>query len=122
LIHWTMDCTYIGKGENCDVVLTGPYRRFSRPLIFQSARVAPRTSPEQWLAILNPSSLCCMWSRCRLTPGLNPEFGGPLLSELSAQREAEARKALEAFLADRFRNMKVKRLVRSGDPAQEIVE
>ena len=52
----------------------------------------------------------------------NLEFGGPLLSELPAQREAEARKALEAFLADRFRNMKVKRLVRSGDPAHEIVE
>lgn len=52
----------------------------------------------------------------------NLSFGGPLLSELPAQQEAEARKALEVFLADRFRNMKVKRLVRSGDPAQEIIE
>jgi len=45
-----------------------------------------------------------------------------LLSDLPALLEAEARKALETFLTDRFRNMKVKRLVRSGDPAHEIVE
>lgn len=50
------------------------------------------------------------------------EFGGTALTELAANRTAQARKQLDAFLAAELGNSQVNRLVLEGDPAQKIVE
>lgn len=50
------------------------------------------------------------------------EFGGTALTELAANRTAQARKQLDAFLAAELGHSQVNRLVLEGDPAQKIVE
>jgi Universal stress protein UspA and related nucleotide-binding proteins len=50
------------------------------------------------------------------------EFTGPLVSAFPAERRTEAESLLANFLPDEFRNMNVRRIVLSGDPAGEIVE
>src|ERR1700682_243824 len=50
------------------------------------------------------------------------EFTGPLVSALPVERRREAEPRLANFLPDEFRNMNVRRIVLSGDPAGEIVE
>jgi nucleotide-binding universal stress UspA family protein len=50
------------------------------------------------------------------------EFIGPVVSALPAERRSEAEARLANFLPDEFRNMNVRRIVLSGDPAGEIVE
>jgi nucleotide-binding universal stress UspA family protein len=50
------------------------------------------------------------------------EYMGPVVSVLPAERRREAEARLANFLPDEFRNMNVRRMVLSGDPAGEIVE
>jgi nucleotide-binding universal stress UspA family protein len=50
------------------------------------------------------------------------EFTGPVVSALPAERRSEAEALLANFLPDEFRNMNVRRVVLSGDPAGEIVD
>jgi nucleotide-binding universal stress UspA family protein len=50
------------------------------------------------------------------------EFIGPVVSALPADRRSEAEALLENFLPDEFRNMNLRHVVLSGDPASEIVE
>jgi len=50
------------------------------------------------------------------------EFTGPVVSTLPTERRSEAEGLLANFLPDEFRNMNVRRIVLSGDPAGEIVE
>ncbi len=50
------------------------------------------------------------------------EFTGPVVSTLPAERRSEAEALLANFLPGEFRNMNVRRIVLSGDPAGEIVE
>src|ERR1700674_1212892 len=50
------------------------------------------------------------------------EFTGPVVSALPAERRREAEALLANFLPGEFRNMNVRRIVLSGDPASEIVE
>ena len=49
------------------------------------------------------------------------EFGGPAISTLPDEAKREAESRLDTFLAEEFRNLNVRRVVRSGDPAGEIV-
>jgi nucleotide-binding universal stress UspA family protein len=49
------------------------------------------------------------------------EFTGPVVSTLPAERRSEAEGILANFLPGEFRNMNVRRVVSSGDPATEIV-
>src|ERR1700681_87758 len=50
------------------------------------------------------------------------EFTGPVVSALPAERQSEAEVLLANFLPDEYRNMNVRRIVLSGDPAGEIIE
>jgi nucleotide-binding universal stress UspA family protein len=50
------------------------------------------------------------------------EFTGPVVGALPAERRSEAEALLANFLPGEFRNMNVRRIVLSGDPAGEIVE
>jgi nucleotide-binding universal stress UspA family protein len=50
------------------------------------------------------------------------EFTGPVVTTLPVERRSEAEGLLANFLPDEFRNMNVRRIVLSGDPAGEIVE
>ena len=50
------------------------------------------------------------------------ELGGIVESELAKNREAQLEKHLQAFVAEEFGNMPVRRLIHSGDPAGNIVE
>src|SRR5262249_38797043 len=50
------------------------------------------------------------------------QFTGPVVSTLPAEQRSQAEKLLANFLPGEFRNMNVRRVVLSGDPAGEIVE
>lgn len=50
------------------------------------------------------------------------EVGGAALSELYAARAAQARKDLDAFLAEDLKKFRVERVLIEGDPARKIVE
>jgi nucleotide-binding universal stress UspA family protein len=50
------------------------------------------------------------------------EFTGPVVSTLPSERREDAEKLLANFLPGEFRNLNVRRVVLSGDPATEIVE
>ncbi|MCS7316581.1 MAG: universal stress protein [Bryobacterales bacterium] len=50
------------------------------------------------------------------------EFGGAVLTDLAANRKAQARERLEAFLAAELRGSRVRRLLADGEAAQTIVE
>jgi nucleotide-binding universal stress UspA family protein len=50
------------------------------------------------------------------------EVGGSMLTELYANRSAQVEKELAAFLASELRDIKVRRIVLTGDPASRIVE
>ena len=50
------------------------------------------------------------------------EFTGPVVSTLPSERREDAEKLLANFLNGELRNMNVRRVVLSGDPATEIVE
>jgi nucleotide-binding universal stress UspA family protein len=50
------------------------------------------------------------------------EFGGAVMSDLAANRSAQARKQLEAFLASELSGVSLQRVLLEGDPAQQIVQ
>ncbi|MGB9605608.1 MAG: universal stress protein, partial [Bryobacteraceae bacterium] len=50
------------------------------------------------------------------------EFGGAVLTDLVANRRAQARERLETFLEGEFGDLRVRRLLLEGDAAQTIVE
>ena len=50
------------------------------------------------------------------------EFTGPVVAALPVERRSGAESLLANFLPGEFRNMNVRRIVLSGDPASEIVE
>jgi nucleotide-binding universal stress UspA family protein len=50
------------------------------------------------------------------------DFSGSVMSTLPADRKREAETLLAKFLPDEFRNMNVRRVLVSGDPAGEIVQ
>src|SRR5437870_137204 len=50
------------------------------------------------------------------------EFAGPVINSFPEERRSEAEKLLANFLPGEFRNMNVRRMVLSGDPATEIVQ
>ncbi len=50
------------------------------------------------------------------------EVGGAVLNELFAARAAQARKDLDAFLAEELAGLRIERILLEGDPARKIVE
>lgn len=50
------------------------------------------------------------------------EFGGAVLTDLAANRKAQARQRLETFLAEELEGIPVRRLLAEGEAAQTIVE
>ncbi len=50
------------------------------------------------------------------------EFGGAVLTDLAANRKAQARERLETFLARELEGVRVRRLLAEGEAAQTIVE
>ncbi len=50
------------------------------------------------------------------------EFGGTVMNDLVANRAEQARKQLDTFLEDELRDVRVRRELLEGDPAQRIVE
>ncbi len=50
------------------------------------------------------------------------EFGGAVLTDLAANRKAQARERLETFLAHELEGVRVRRLLAEGEAAQTIVE
>jgi nucleotide-binding universal stress UspA family protein len=50
------------------------------------------------------------------------EFGGTVMTELAADRAAQAQAQLDTFLADELKDSRVKRVLLEGDPAQKIIQ
>jgi nucleotide-binding universal stress UspA family protein len=50
------------------------------------------------------------------------EVGGPMLSELFANRSVQVRQQLDGFLTEELKGLRVERVLTEGDPASKIVE
>ncbi|MCC6861702.1 MAG: universal stress protein [Bryobacterales bacterium] len=50
------------------------------------------------------------------------EVGGPMLSELFANRSLQVQQQLDSFLAEELAGLRVERVLTEGDPARRIVE